>query len=467
MGDREHRHLGAAGMVFVGFALCLLAVTGATVALGAKGDLRLVSRQSEVDGGAGANSWSYGPSVSDDGRFVAFRSEATNLGVHGNGSFQTTVYVYDFKQRRIETVSRESNLGLGAAGDSRNEEISGNGRFVVFRTDATNLGGPIVANENIYVYDRQTDRVELVSRRSKQAGGGGANQNSDRPSISANGRYVSYETRSTNLSGRIADGGFENIYVYDRREKRTFLASRRSHGGNGGDGNSFETSIAPDAPVVVFESQARNLGGPIKPTASANVYAYNWNTRRVGLISRRSHGGAGVNDAADLPDVSANGRLVVFETTATNLGGPRQTPAGKENLYVHDRKTGRTSLVSRQSRSAGGLGANESSSFALLSNSGRFVAFQTQATNLGGPIAPSPNGYVYVYDRKQGRVMLASRAAGGGPGANTYAGEPAISGDGRFVAFSTPADNIDPLGEPAYHGNFPANSNVYRFQFAP
>ena len=176
MGDREHRRLGAAGIVFVGLALCLLAVTGATVALGAKGDLRLVSRQSEADGGAGANSWSYGPSVSDDGRFVAFRSEATNLGIYASGSFETTVYVYDFKQRRVETVSRESNFGLGADGDSREEQISGNGRFVVFRTDAKNLGGPIVADENIYVYDRRTDSVELISRRSTRRGGGGANQ---------------------------------------------------------------------------------------------------------------------------------------------------------------------------------------------------------------------------------------------------------------------------------------------------
>ena len=127
-------------MVFVGLALCLLGVTGATVALGAKGDLRLISRQSEADGGAGADGRSFGASASDDGRFVAFASEATNLGVHANGSFETSVYVYDFKRRAVETVSRESDLGLGADGDSRDEEISGNGRFVAFRTDAKNLG---------------------------------------------------------------------------------------------------------------------------------------------------------------------------------------------------------------------------------------------------------------------------------------------------------------------------------------
>ena len=385
--------------------------------------------------------------------------------MHASGSFETSVYVYDFKQRRVETVSRESNLGLGADGDSRDEEISGNGRFVVFRTDAKNLGGPIVADQNVYVYDRRTDHVELVSRRSAKAGGGGANQNSDGPSISADGRYVAFQTRASNLGGPIAAGDVANVYVRDRKEKRTFLVSRRSSGGPGGRDDSFEPSIAPRAAVVVFESKARNLGGPINPKASANVYAYNWSRRRIGLISRRSHRGAGVNASADLPDVSASGRYVVFETTATNLGGPRRPIPDLINLYLHDRRSGSTVLVSRQSKGAGGKGANASATDPSLSNSARFVAFQTGATNLGGPIASSLNSY--VYDRERQRVTLVSRASGGGPGANDYAGEPSIAGNGRFVAFYTPADNIDPPGEPAFHGNLPANTNIYRFQFAP
>jgi Tol biopolymer transport system component len=464
--DRRHSQRGAATVVFASLALCLLAGIGASVALGAKGDLHLVSRQSDADGGAGANSTSYTGSVSDNGRLVVFQSEATNLGPHGSG--QDSVYVYDFKQHLIELASRQSASagGLPAAGDARSAEISGSGRFVVFRTDAANLGGPIAADENIYVYDRETHRVQLVSRRSKKDGGKGANQNSDRPSISANGRYISYETRATNLGGPIK-GDFEaNVYVYDRKEKRTFLVSRGSHGGKGGNSNSFETSIAPSAPVVVFESQADNLGGPTKPTASANVYAYDWSRQKIELVSRRSHNGGGANDASDIPDVSANGRTVVFATAATNLGGPVQAPAGQQSVYVHDRKTGRTSLLSRQSKADGGQGADGQSGFPVISNSGQFVAFNTAATNLGEP-GVSSGLNVYVYDREHKRAILASRATDGGPAADDYAAEPAIAGGGRFVAFYTPATNIDPPGEPAYHGNIPTASNVYRFQFAP
>ncbi len=217
--------------------------------------------------------------------------------------------------------------------------------------------------------------------------------------------------------------------------------------------------------MVVFESQARNLGGRIRKAASANVYAYDWDKRRIELVSRGSNRGPGVDSSADLPDISASGRYVVFETAATNLGGPLQTPAGQQNLYLRDRRSGRTSLMSRQSAGAGGQGANASSSSAVLSNSGRLIAFQTQATNLGGPIASALN--TYVYDREAKRVTLASRATDGGPGANDYAGEPSIAGGGRFVAFYTPANNIDPPGEPAYHGNLPPNTNIYRFQLAP
>ena len=465
MRDGEHRRPGAAGILTVGLALCLLAAIGAGLAFGAKGDLELGSRQSDADGGAGANSWSYGGSLNDDGSLLAFSSEATNLDVSSGGSFERTVYVYDFDENTVETVSRESNLGPAADGDSREEEISANGRFVVFRTDAENLGGPIVANENIYVYDRRTDEVELISRRSESAGGQGADADSGTATISANGRYVSFQTRATNLGGPISDGGFTNVYVRDRKKERTFLVSRRSDGGKGGKDDSFEPAVASASTVVVFESQAKNLGGPIKDSASANVYAYDWSTERISLVSRRSDGGAGANSNADVPDVSANGRYVAFQTPATNLGGPLISAPDQVAIYLHDRKSGKTTLVSRQSKSDGGQGADENAQQPSLSDSGRRVAFQTSAANLGGPIGATSN--IYAYDRKSKPVTLVSRAGGGGPGANESSGGGAIAGGGKFVVFTTEADNIDPPGQPAYHGNFPPATNVYRFQLAP
>jgi hypothetical protein len=438
---------------------------GVTSALAAQGDTRLISRQSQSDGGDGAAARSFTASLSKHGRFTAFTTEATNLG----GTLQTApgetnVYVYDSRERVVELASRqsESKGGLGANGDSRVNAISGNGRFVVFRTEATNLGGPINATDNLYVYDRRRERVELVSRRSKSKGGKGANSNADNPSISQNGRYVAYNTFATNLGGPTAGNGEANVYVYDRERKRTTLASRRSQAANGKGGNasSFDAQIAAEAPVVAFVSQASNLGGAINPGVSEHVYVHNWKARKTQLVSRRSQSqnGKGANGDGSQPDISAGGRYVAFATDATNLGGPTQTTIGEHNAYRYDRKARRTLLVSRRSRSKDGKGADASSSDVAISDSGRYLAYHTPATNLGGPIDALFN--VYAFDAERGRTSLVSRESGGGPGGDDDSFEPGVSGSGRFVAFATNADN---LGGPVFTGGIPDPSNIYRF----
>src|SRR5690606_8052939 len=133
-----------------------------------------------------------------------------------------------------ELVSRQSEADGGAVGneDASNPSISRNGRFVAFETTAGNLGGPLGGYSNRYVYDRKTKRVELISRRSND--GEGANESSYNPEISATGRYVVYGSYATNLGGPIYPG-HENVYRYDRKLKRTQLVSRRSKNGPGGN----------------------------------------------------------------------------------------------------------------------------------------------------------------------------------------------------------------------------------------
>lgn len=432
-------------------------------ALAGKGDVRLISRQSEADGGDGANARSFTASMSSKGNRTVFTTEATNLG----GPLQTApgetnVYVYNSRNRTVELVSRQSDSagGLGANGDSRVNAISGNGRYVAFRTEATNLGGPINASRNIYVYDRKRERVQLVSRQSKSKGGQGANFDSDEPSISRNGRYVAFNTNATNLGGPTQGSG-DNVYVYDRKRKKVTLVSRRSKSknGKGANGSSFEAEIAARAPVVAFASQATNLGGPTNPGASENAYVHDFKARKTELVSRRSKpaNGKGANRSVSNLDISAKGRHVVFSTDATNLGGPLQAGADF-NVYRYDRRADRTKLVSRQSKPKGGQGADDNSSSPAISGSGRYVAFHTSATNLGGPIDSLLN--VYVYDMKRKRTKLASRESGGGPGGDDNSTEPDISATGRFVAFATIADN---LGGPVNTGGIPDPSSIYRF----
>jgi len=447
--------------------LAFIALSLAGSALAAKGDTLLVSRQSASAGGDGANSRSFTASISRNGRFVAFTSEGNNLG----GPTQTpgleaNVYVYDTVKERVKLVSRRSQSadGLGANEDSRSNAISGNGRFVAFRTEATNLGGPINANanDNIYVYDRKEKRVQLVSRRSNN--GKGANAGADNPSISHNGRFVCFNTFASNLGGPTAGNGEANVYVHDRRRRLTTLASRRSasQNGNGGNGNSFDCALAGKGPVVAFSSQANNLGGPIHPGASEQIYVHDWRAGRTELVSRRSQdkNGKGANSPAGLAALSGSGRHVVFYTDATNLGGPVQTPMGGANVYRYDRKSRKALLVTRRSASQGGAGGDASSDSPSISSSGRHIAFHTQADNLGGPVEPGVGLNVYAYDVKLKKTRLVSRESGGGPGGDDISSEPEIAAGGRFVAFATNADN---LGGPVNTGGIPDPTSIYRF----
>jgi hypothetical protein len=164
--------------------------------------------------------------------------------------------------------------------------MSANGRFVAFSTQAENLGGPIdpSSTNNVYVYDRSEKRVSLVSRRSESAGGAGADGDSRAAAISGSGRLVAFET-SADLGGPLL-GTFYNVYVYDRERRRVSLVSRQSAGpgSDGADEPSFLPAISDSGRVVSFQTSADNLGGP--RLAGNNVYAYDRQRHRVELVSR-------------------------------------------------------------------------------------------------------------------------------------------------------------------------------------
>lgn len=433
-------------------AAATAALLAVTTGLAAPGDPKtfLVSVQSQSSGGDGANADSQSPSVSGDGRIVAFETLADNLGGPIDTPGAANVYVYDRDRRKAELISRRSNNGPGADDISTAPEISANGRFVAFVTQADNLGGPLDTNvDNIYVYDRQRDRVQFVSRRSG-ATGVGADASSFDPAVSADGRFVAFLTDADNLGGPL-DTDVTNAYVYDRERKKVQLVSRRS-GATGAGANDFseDLSISGNGRHVAFATGATNLGGPTDAASSVNVYVYDREQRRVQLVSRRSRaaGGAGANDNSTDPDLSATGRFVGFESNATNLGGPNQADPGDDSLYVYDRRRRRVELVSRRSQAAGGAIANDDSDDPSLSGNGRFVAFETNATNLGGPIANNPSDpdfedNVYVYDRERNRVALVGRASGrNGEACGADCQNPDSSTSGRFIVFEADATNL-------------------------
>ena len=221
----------------------------------------------------------------------------------------------------VGLIAAQARAGETGPTDAVNPSISANGRFVAFATGA-DLGGPVhpASTVNVYVYDRERKKLELVSRRSKGAGGGGANGVSDLPEISGNGRFVVFNSSAGNLSG--ADVPEYDAFVYDRKRDRVELISRRSKSGGGQGANGPiqpKTSISASGRFVGFATNADNLGGPIDPGAIYHVYVYDRKRDKVELVSRRSRsaGGQGADDGAARPSLSASGRFVAFDS------GPR------------------------------------------------------------------------------------------------------------------------------------------------
>ncbi len=412
------------------------------VALAAADETTLISR-ADGAGGTKGNASSSSSSVSADGRFVAFTSTATNLDP-ADGDAAPDVYLRDTQTSRTILVSRASGAG-GAKGNglSSGPSISADGRFVAFDSVATNLdpadgdGG-----RDVYLRDTQTSQTILVSR-ANGAGGAKGNDASGSPSISADGRLVAFSSGATNLDA--ADGdALDDIYVRDAVANRTTLISRASGaGGAKGNGSSgSNVSISADGRSIAFDSDATNLD-PGDTNDTQDVYVRDTANNQTTLVSRADGPiGAVGSRIADIGAISATGRFVAFTTEANNLDSADGDTT--EDIYVRDTAASETSLISRADGADGAKGNAYSTARASISWTGRFVAFYSAATNLD-PADTDATTDIFVRDTQTDQTILATRAdgAGGAKGDGTSS-TPSMSGDGRFVVFRSAAANLDP-----------------------
>jgi Tol biopolymer transport system component len=421
--------------------LCAGAITAAlpAAAHAALDDTLLVSRSGIF--GAKANGTSAGQSISADGRFVAFRSDATNLSPDDPDA-TIDVYVRDLQRNTTTLVSRATGPA-GAKGNavSTAPVISADGRFVAFESDATNLD---IADTNtatdVYVRDLQDGTTTYVSRASGPAGAG-ANAMSVSPSISGDGRRVAFLSTATNLSPNDTDTG-SDVFVRDLEQSTTTVASRATGpGGAKGDNSSSFPAISLDGRRVAFASFSSNLH-PDDTDFVRDVFVRDLDQATTFLASRATGpAGAKGNGAAIRPRLSGDGRLVTFESTATNMS-PDDTDTAAD-VYVRDLQQGTTTLASRASGPTGAKG-NATAAEPAISANGRYVAFHTSATNLH-PDDTDAVADVFVRDLRLDTTALASRA--GGPGAakgNDFSLVASLSADGRYVAFRSLATNMHP-----------------------
>jgi len=321
------------------------------------------------------NSGEYGnnnagtPAISADGRFVAFSSDANNL-VDGDTNSRTDVFVRDRQNGQTTRVSVPT--GGGQADDaSSNPSISADGRYVAFMSKAKNLDSrALFGVYQVYVHDRNTGITTMVSIGHD---GKEPSQQSRYPSISADGRFVAYDTAGNNMVP--GDTTLRrHVYIYDRHTGQTTRVSVSS-GGTAGDGSSLFASVSSDGRYVAFSSTATNL-------VSGDTNSFEdvfMRDRQLGQTTRVSVDSTGTqgNEQSDTAAISGDGRFVAFRSYATNLVSGDTNMRG--DVFVHDRETAKTTRVSVDSN---GTQSNDHSSGARISSDGRLVGFASDASNI-------------------------------------------------------------------------------------
>jgi Tol biopolymer transport system component len=394
-------------------------------------------RVSVASDGAQATGGSYHPAISDDGWVVAFASSAANL-VAGDRNGADDIFVHDGWTGKTTRVSVASD-GTEADGASSSPTLSGNGRFVAFMSSADNLvPGDTNGEPDVFVHDRrtgQTTRVSVASDGSQPAPGSYQTLVAD---ITPDGRFVSFTSRAANLVAGDTNGAFD-VFVHDRWEHETTRVSV-GPGGAQGDGDSRGGSMSDDGRFVAFSSAATKLV-PGRRVIS-DVYVYDRRTGETTRASIRSDG-TPARGNSDEAVISGNGRFVAFRSGAHDLA-PHDTDWW-DQIFVHDRATGETTRVSE---STDGAQPDDASWLGDISGDGRFVAFQSYATNLvagdtNGANGPSYGFDVFVRDRQHGTTTRVSVASDGAQAdAPSFSGS--LSADGRVVVFASGATNLVP-----------------------
>jgi Tol biopolymer transport system component len=427
--------------------------------------LARTERASLSTSGKTGNWYSYSPSMSADGRLVAFESYSTDL-VSGDGNGDSDVFVRDRQAATLRVVS-QSKVRSDAAGSEdylrccdetlAGATISDDGRFVAFVSTARSLVLPDTrATTGVYVRDLQravtvrlqasssivndpvisgdgryvvyTDWSEGVTREWDRLTGVTRQRmpfEVDQPALSSDGRYLA----SGVYADLLADdtNGHEDIYVHDRvtdRYERVSVSSAAVQA----DGWSGHADISGDGRYVTFYSTATNLVA----NDTNNAYDVFVRDRATGSTERVSVSSAGVqgNNWSDTPSISADGRYVAFMSYASNLVSGDTN--GQRDLFVHDRQTHQTVRVAPN-------GVSVADYYASISSDGRYVTLTTgEALRPGDTNAVAD---VYVIGWQDGTIERMSVATNGAQ-ANGASELASMSGNGRFVVFNTSATNL-------------------------
>jgi Tol biopolymer transport system component len=403
----------------------------------------MAERETEVvskpNGGGESNTHSFvqtqavfsqvSPTLSGNGRYVAFWAHDDELlGPGTDTNLKYDVFVADRVTDTVEMVSVPNGGGQGDD-DSESPSISANGRYVAFMSDATNLapsGNPPVGDQNgqsdIYLRDRcVSDGVAVpgctpvIERVSIAHDGGDSDDRSWNQTVSGDGRFIAFASDATNLinPGDPDDdnNGASDIYVRDRCLANgvavpfctpdTFRANVPEGGGES-TANIHFSMISANGGAVVFRTENGSPNGEYvaaDTNSRPDIYVRDLLQETTELVSVGPTGHESVDGIASTPSISADGRFVAFESDASDLLPPGEHTRNAYEVYVHDRTTGITELVSKptgldESSDTGGSGN------AMISGDGRFVVFNGFPDDFVGPGVPE--SALFRHDRLTG-----------------------------------------------------------------
>lgn len=410
------------------------------------GALTLVSHTTSLT--TAANSFSEKAQISADGSRIVFESRATDL-IAGqvDGSFTSDVFTYNVATGALALVSHNNtSTTITGNGQSLDAKISGDGARIVFETQASNLVTGVTdgnSTYDVFVYDVATGNLTLVSHTtSLTTSAGSLSWNAQ---ISSNGARIVFETWATNLVAGITDNGIVDLYTYEVATGALGLVSHTSSLTATTNGNSIDARISADGGRIVFESSGTNLVAGVTDSNSifGDIYAFEFSTKALTLLSHTSSSTTTGNDASTKAQISGDGSYVAFQSSATNIVAA-DLDSSATLFGVALATPSVVDLLSDPiSPSATVPGSNAS-----VSNDGRYVVYTSTSSNVvAGIVDTNLGGDVFLLDRLTGITKLVSHISGSLTTAGSSASTNAqISGDGSKIVFESVASNLVAAG---------------------
>ena len=418
--------------------------------------------------GGAANGNSYSPSISGNGRYVAFASQATNLGPGGSGNGIRDIYVYDRTKKVMTWITHDPNGGP-ASNDSYSPVISADGSTVAFPSIAKNLGpgGSEYYIEDIFAYNLTTKTMEWITQTTEGKTANGSSMGS--PSISANGRYITFETTATNLGTnpyyRYGTGnGVKDIFRYDRNTGEMSWITKNPDlpvveaspsGGIYSNPVNVTLSLEKGTGVIYYKTGSSNYQlytGPINITDTTKLYFYGVNADG---ISSYTYYEPYIFDSS-VPIVWATPASGTYQnyvdvTLHMNVSGMiYYTTDGTDPLLSNNFVNNGDSIHISTTTTLKFVGLSNNYLYSDTASETYTIIPPVDAINPsisgdGSLIAYERGNNIYVYDMlTESRVLITKTAKGGSANGKSF--NPSLSGDGDVITFETTATNlgIDP-----------------------